>query len=182
MGWRSTVVLTVLVIAAGAYLWFADAPATPPSRPGSVENKASGADAVRTLQKLLVFDPVQVVGVQLERAGRTQRIHRENGTWQGIQDTAAVDDFLRSLAEMRVLMDIPATAPGLVDYGLVPPRGVLALHLSDQVRPLVLQIGDRNPATTGVYVRVGEAGPVVLSGALVEWEFDNLFRRLDVAG
>jgi hypothetical protein len=182
MGWRSTIVLTVLVIVVGAYLRFADAPATPATRPGSAANKPPGADAVQALQKLLVFEPRDVVDLQLQRAGRTHRLHRENGTWQGIEDPSAVDDFLHSLSQMRVLMDISASAQELADYGLAPPLGVIALHVGGQAQPLVLQIGERNPATTGVYVRIGDDGAVVLAGALVEWEFDNLFRRLNAAG
>jgi hypothetical protein len=43
---------------------------------------------------------------------------------------------------------------------------------------LVLLIGDRNPAATSVYVRVGEDGPVSIAGALLVREFDTAFAAI----
>ncbi len=182
MGWRSTIVLTGLVILVGAYLWFTDTPPTPSDRPGSMQGQRTGADSVQALHKLLVFKPVDVVDLQLQRGDRAHAVQRQNGTWKGIDDPSVVNDFLLTLSELRVLMDIPASAQSLADYGLAPPLGVIVLHVNGEAQPLVLQIGARNPATTGVYVRIGENGSVVLAGALVEWEFDKLFRRLSAGG
>jgi hypothetical protein len=181
MGWRSTLVLIGLVIVVGAYLWLADGPPAA-DRAGSMRGQRSGAASVQALPKLLVFEPVDVLGIQLQRAGLTRGVQRQNGTWQGIDDPSAVNDFLRTLSELRALMDISASAKELAEYGLDPPLGMIQLHVNGQAQPLVLQIGDRNPATTGVYVRRGGDGSVVLAGALVEWEFDKLFKRLGAGG
>ena len=182
MGWRSTIVLAALVIVVGAYLWFTGMPTPPSDRPGSMQGQRPSADSVQALRKLLVFEPIDVVDLQIQRAGHTRSVQRQNGTWQGTDDPPIIDDFLHTLSELRVLMDISASAQPLADYGLDPPLGVIVLHLSGQAEPLVLQIGERNPATTGVYVRIGEGGAVVLAGALVEWEFDKLFKRLGARG
>lgn len=182
MGWRSTIVLTLLVIGAGAYLWFADSPTTPADQAEAMRGRPPGAGSVPTLRKLLVFEPADVVGLQLRRAGHTRTVQRQNGTWQGTEDPSVISDFLHTLSTLGVLMDIPASARELADFGLAPPLGVITLHLNGWGQPLVLQIGERNPATTGVYVRIGEDGSVALAGALVEWEFDKLFRRLSQSG
>jgi hypothetical protein len=40
----------------------------------------------------------------------------------------------------------------------------------------VLLVGARNPPATGVYVRVGADGPVVLTGALLLWDLEKVER------
>jgi hypothetical protein len=182
MGWRGTIVLSLLVVVVGAYIWFADSPTTPAGPPNPLQNQPPQARSAPTLRKLLVFEPAEVVGLQLQRAGQTRTVERQAGAWQGIEDPTAINDFLHTLSTLGVLMDIPTAVTELADYGLDRPRGVITLHVDGQAQPLVVQIGERNPATTGVYVRIGESGPVALAGALVEWEFDKLFRRLSQTG
>jgi len=181
MGWRGTIVLVGLVIAVGAYLWLADAPTTPAEKPGAMPRPPS-AESGHALRKLLVFEPADVVDIELQRAGQTHAVQRRDDAWQGAENPVDVTDFLHTLAEMGVLMDISASSKELADYGLDPPLGIIVLHLSGGAQPLVLQIGERNPATTGVYVRIGADGPVALAGALVEWEFDKLFKHLSHGG
>ena len=181
MEWRGTIGLAVLVAIVGAYLWFVDTPATPPTRPGTMQGPPQSKESADALRKLLVFDPTDVAGLQLQRASHRFTLERRDGNWQGTDDPSAVNDFLHTLATMGVLMDITVSAGGLAEYGLDPPLGVITLQLNGQAQPLVLEIGERNPAITGVYVRIGADGPVVLAGALVEWEFDKLFKRLSVA-
>jgi hypothetical protein len=64
----------------------------------------------------------------------------------------------------------------LADYGLDSPRSVLELSLAAQSNPLVLEVGNQNPATTGIYARVDRDGPVLLAGSLLSWEIDKLLR------
>ena len=174
MGRRSTLVLLGSVVTVATYLRFADTPSAPPDR---ASGQAPGMATALAMHRLVAFDPGDVVGVQLQRMDQTRSVHRQNGTWEGIDDPAAINDFLHTLAELPVLMDISPSDRDLAEFGLAPPVGVIVLH-TDTDHPLVLQIGNRNPATTGVYVRTGENGTVVLAGALIEWEFDKLFMRL----
>jgi len=176
MGGRSTIVLAVLVILVGAYLWYSETPPQPAER--SMQGKPPGQESLQALHKLLDFEPADVVAVQVQRTGQSLTVQRQDSGWQGVDDPSVVNDFLHTLSDLRVLMDISVAAQSLKDYGLDPPLGTVALRVSGQAEPLILQIGERNPATTGVYVRLGESGAVVLAGALVEWEFDKLFKRL----
>jgi hypothetical protein len=79
------------------------------------------------------------------------------------------------MTEMGRVMEFPSDAGTLKDYGLDSPRSVLELSL-DQGSPLVLEVGNQNPAGTGVYVRVNRDGPIILGGALVLWELDKLLK------
>jgi hypothetical protein len=79
-------------------------------------------------------------------------------------------------------MEVSNDPADLRDYGLRPPASILEIRLQDPAEPIVLEIGNRNPATTGVYARVNRRGPILLAGALVAWEFEKAFAALPVPG
>jgi len=176
MGWRSTVVLAVLILVIGAYVWFDQ---TPQPDPRGMEFGAVPQRAPTTaVQPLLEFRSEDVMSVRLEHAGQIVQAERDGDHWIGAASPGDISDFLRSLGGLGVLAQIPEGAADLKAFGLQPPQRVLQLHLRGVAAPLVLEIGDRNPATTGVYARIGADGPVVLAGALAVWEFDKAFRAL----
>ena len=179
MGARGTLVLALLVVAIGAYLWLEEAPPPRAGRsPETLLGEPRGVDPNQPVRRILDFQPADVVAIRLERNGTSRDTERSGDVWSKAANPAAIKDSLQNLAQLVVLMDIPADATDLAHYGLAPPRGVLQLQVTGRSTPLVLQIGDRNPSVTGVYVRLGANGPVVLAGALVAWEFDKAFRAL----
>jgi hypothetical protein len=175
MGWRGTAVVAAVVIVLGVYLWFEKPPGNDVPRSGGML-QAPQRQPATPAQRLLKFTPAEVTGIRLERGGRAAEAESNDGSWRKTEPPGAIDDFLRNLTQLAIVSEIPATAGDLKDYGLQPAQSILQLRLRGR-GPLVLQIGDRNPATTGVYVRVGD-GPVVLAGALVEWEFDKALKAL----
>ncbi len=178
MSARATLVLALLVVVIGAYLWLEEAPPDAGRSPEALFGQPRAADPNQPVRHILDFQPADVVAIRLERNGTTRHTERSGDTWSNAANAAAINDFLKNLAQLTVVMDIPADAGDLEHYGLQPPRSVLQLQISGRPTPLVLQIGDRNPSVTGVYVRPGENAPVVLAGALVAWEFDKAFRAL----
>jgi len=182
MGVRGTLILALLIVVVGAYVWFEEAPSEAPGRStDTLLGEPKAFDPNLPVRHLLEYQPADVWSIRLERHGQMRETERSGETWT-TTNPGAITDFLGNLAQLAVLMDIPAGAAELRDYGLDPPQGVVRLQTRGQPTPLVLQIGDRNPSVTGVYVRIGEDGPVLLAGALVAWEFDKAFRALDPAG
>ncbi len=175
MGWRGTLVLAVIVLIAGGYLWVAG-----PSEPAAPENPPTllGEPRLRDPSQfvpLLAFQPAEVDAIRIRHGERELSARRVAEGWEGAEG-ASVDVFLRAASELGRVMEIPASAAALRDYGLDEPQSVVELTLSE--RPaLLLQVGKENPAATGVYVRVDGKGPVILAGALVTWELKKLFRR-----
>jgi Domain of unknown function (DUF4340) len=171
VGWRGTAVLALLVAVAGAYVWFDTTPGdtTGPSAYGDLPPPTP----TPPVQPLLDAAPADVIAVRLEHAGRRVAVQRADATWKPV-----VDDFLQNLTEIGVLMHIAGGDAHLQDYGLAPPQSIVELRFRTQRPPLVLQIGDSNPAATGVYLRFGDRGPVVLAGALLVWEFERAFGAL----
>ena len=174
MRWRGTIVLAVLVIAAGTYLWLAEAPVGTLDRPGGMLPQVPHEQTTPS-RPLVTFEPASVTAVELERGGKRHVLRYSDNSWLGVDDPSLVTEFLQTLVTLGALADIPVLPADLPEFGLDPPLGIVTLHLAGEAEPVVMQIGERNPATTGVYVRVD--GSVVLAGALVEWEFDKLFRR-----
>ena len=182
MGWRGTATLFLLTVVVGVYLWFEDAPPKQTEDPTTLLGEPREVAPTPPLHRLFDFQPAAVVAIQLERAGTTRHTERTGETWNGVADPRSINDFLANIVDLGALAEIPAAPEDLKDYGLAPPRTVLQLSLRDRSGPLVVQVGDRNPATTGVYVRIGDSGPVLLAGALVAWEVDKAFKALAPAG
>ncbi len=182
MGWRGTGALALCVALAAVLLWF-EGPARQETASRAL-TFAAGAlpEPTAPIPRLLEFVPADVAAVELEHGGLTRRAQRNGDEWEAPSASSVVDDLLHNISSLGVLAEIPAGPADLKDYGLEPPQSVLRLQLRGRAQALVLQIGDRNPATTGVYVRVGENGPVVLAGALVTWEFEKAFKGLGPTG
>jgi hypothetical protein len=85
-----------------------------------------------------------------------------------------VEGVLEVLASLHPHAVAPGAEVDLAEYGLAPARERLRV-LDDTGRELLaLDIGDRNPAWTGVYARRAGDDEVLLVGALLRWELDKL--------
>ena len=173
MSRRSTLVLALLVAVCGAYLWFDVARRAAPDAGSDAPGLATpGAEP------LLALAPEQVTIVRLRQGTTTREAQRRDGGWNPDRANGLLDDFLRSLARLPVLHEIPAAGDDLGDYGLAPPHGSIELRAADRTDPVVLEVGDRNPPGSAVYVRLVDRGRVVLAGALVRHDFDRTFAAL----
>jgi hypothetical protein len=179
MNLRSTAILAGAVLVIGTYLWFEEVPSKEPQSTRNLLGEPLFLPATQPpIQHFFEFSPRDIIEVRLQHEGETRTARRQDDHWMGTSNPGAIDDFLHSIATLGVVMNISAQPTNLHDYGLEPPRSVIALGLRSGAQPLVLQIGDRNPSTTGVYIRTGENGPLALAGALVAWEFEKAFRAL----
>ncbi len=177
MGWRVTLALSVAVAIALAVLWI-DLRATRTSTAdwgflGEPRGEAPG----EKIKRLLEFDPTAITAIHLMRERDTLHVERTNGTWSGGVDPRLLDDFLRNLKDMAEIAPLQVEAGELKDYGLDPPHGMIELERTGGP-PVVVLLGQHNPAATGAYVQLGKNGPVVLTGALMLWEFDKAVKAL----
>lgn len=169
---RVTTILVVLLLLAGAALYyegFRPQGATPPQ-------ETAAAIEERSKPRLFEVDAAQVERIVL-RANNTQRVSlRQGEEWTG-PAPALVAEFLRDLSTLRLLSELDAGPDDLKQFGLDPPRGVVELQLRGQAQALQMEIGTRNPSTTGVYVRL-QGSRLGVAGALIEWEIQRLFQKL----
>lgn len=178
MGWRGTVVLLGIVLVTGGYLWLAGPPETePPADPPTLLGEPRLYDPSEFVA-LLPVQPAEVVAVRIRHGDKRLSARRDGDRWQSTPAHAPIGEFLRSLGELGRVMEIPVARDSLGDYGFDRPQSVIELTATGQPAPVIVQVGNQNPAGTGVYVRISDEEPVILAGALVSWELDKLFRKL----
>ena len=165
-----------MVAALGLFLWVEG-----PPKPEIPENGPNllGEPKLRDPSKfvpLIAFDAAAVTRIHIRHGGNELTAERESEGWKTSRPSASLDSFLRNLGDLGRIIEIPANAEALKDYGLDQPKSVVELTMSAGKAPVLLELGNQNPAATGVYTRVDRAGPIILAGALATWELDKLFR------
>jgi len=120
----------------------------------------------------------------VESDRRTELVRDDRG-WADPQggriDASTIDDLFEALATVHPLTTIDVEEEDATGYGFAEPR---RLRLLDAQRRVLfdIEIGRRNPATTGLYVRLNGSDDVVLVGALLDWELAKLSRAAESAG
>ncbi|HVN86861.1 MAG TPA: DUF4340 domain-containing protein [Candidatus Binatia bacterium] len=174
---RGTVLLLLLVVAGGAWLWF-EGPSPDAHQQDPLLGGESNREPTQPTAPLLEFAPDDVTQITLTR-DKVQRVARKlGGKWPDTIPPGALADFLHNLTGLAELMRLELGPSEMEPYGLDPPQAEIELTRNSGP-PLLLLIGNHNPSATGAYVRIGRTGPVILAGALVVWEFDKAFRALD---
>jgi hypothetical protein len=135
------------------------------------------APGPRPLAAPLLTVPVErVSSLELVWPDRRLSATRVRDRWQMDGGTTLppgmVEDLLATLSTLRPTETLPA-GDGTADFGLAPPAAALLLS-ADGTIVLRLEIGARNPAWTGVYVRRTGDSSVQLVGALLHWELEKL--------
>jgi len=164
---RGTAILLTILAGLIGYLWLFEL--RPRERPAPVDEPPP----------LLVAAPNAVARVELREAGRTLLAVRTGDGWtdgngQPWRDADPVTDLVATLGSLRPLMVLAATPDTAADYGLGadPPR--LTVGDVEGRSLLVLELGERNPAATGLYVRADGRPDVLLVGAVLGWELRKL--------
>lgn len=167
MSRRTTIVLALALALALALVW-RDA------QRGGTREPPAPAENVKRIFRIAEGEVIEIV---VRRGERELRLARSAASWTGSPDPARATDFLHAVLDLAEILPIESGPSDLADLGLAPPRAVITLQ--GKRGPLAeLLVGNRNPAATGIYVQIGKGGRVVLSGAVLEWEIDKLFREL----
>ena len=161
---RGTALLVALLATLAGYLWVVErrpAPAFPPEP-----------------APLLAVPTAAVARVELVEGERRLTALRGERGWTDAagrpwsQDP--VSDLLAALGALRPLATVDAdpTTPG--DYGLGPGGRRLELAAADGRPLLALELGERNPAWTGLYARRAGEPAVLLVGGVLAWELEKV--------
>ena len=128
---------------------------------------------------LLDIGTAHVARLEWERGADRLTLVRTPAGWNDAAGQPWPDDVVQAvvdaLTSVRPRTVAPANAGDLAQYGLAPATTERLRVLDDTGRELLaLDIGNRNPAWTGVYVRRVGADEVLLAGSLLRWELDKL--------
>lgn len=165
MTWRGTIGLAAILAALAAALWWAEQPAS------------DGRAAVGTA---LLAPESTVTALELHVAGATHGFEFAGRSWrtaQGDGAPARVEPLLDALRMLSPLLVVDAAPESPAEFGLGPDALRLVVWSGD-IRLLDLDVGTRNPAWTGIYVRRHDARRVELVGALLAWELAKVLEPI----
>jgi Domain of unknown function (DUF4340) len=162
-GVRSFVVLLVLGISLGAYVYFDSK-----KEPSGADKK----DKVFTVES----DKIDEITVKSESGERTT-LKKNGSDWQIVQplgaqpDTAEVSGITSNLANLEVQRVIDENPQDLKEYGLAEPRIEVTFKSGGQERRL--QIGRKTPPATDLYAKLADQKRVFLIPSYVDTTFNK---------
>lgn len=169
MSARGTGLLVIVLAALVAYLWLVEAP----QRAGRGQPTSATEPP-----PLLTAAPSGVSRVEIEQGKSKLVAVRRDGGWVDASgrpwQSPGVADLLDTLTTLRPVMVVDPDPSEPADYGLGPDATRLRLAGADGRSILGLEVGERNPAWTGLYARVAGHKDVVLVGAVLRWELEKL--------
>jgi hypothetical protein len=159
---RSFVILLVIALGIGAYIYF-------------VESKR---DPLETEAKTKVFaglEPGTVEEIEIKaESGEVTRIRKQDGDWQIVQPagvpadstkTSSIASTLESLEEQRVVSE---NASSLASFGLEPPRITVAFRKAGETDMRRLLVGRKTPTGSDLYAKVDGQPKVFLIASFLE--------------
>lgn len=166
---RGTALLVGVSGLLAAYIWLAEVRPRRIARPPMQETEAAP----------LLAAPARDVGqVVLDENGHRLMALRRDGGWSDAEGHPwsgdAVSDLVDTLSGLRPLMVVDPDPAEPADYGLGPDAPRLGVSTRDGRPLLALEVGERNPAWTGLYARLAGRPEVVLVGAVLRWELEKL--------
>jgi hypothetical protein len=169
---RGTLLLLAAVLVVGAWLWSEGMPELEEEKVPS-----PGAMAAAMITPVVRLDVNAILTVRLTRGEQTAAVQRPPAGWAQAENGAKVIAFVDTLNGLGRIQEIAVSDEEWGDFGLETAQRRVELDRNGTATVLI-ELGNRNPSATGIYARLDHGSEVVLIGALLEWEFDKLWRAL----
>jgi hypothetical protein len=151
----STLILLVVAVALGAYLYFVDA-------------KKPIADP-NVKQKVFTIDASKIDQLQIKSAsGELTALKKGPNGWAIVKpvdaraDQSNASDIAASLANLEQDRVVDENATDLKTYGLADPRIDVTFNVEGEKESRRLQIGDKSPTNVGLYAKLPNSNRVFL--------------------
>lgn len=174
MSIRTTIVLLVVLVALGAYVFW----------PGMDNNRSDSdrvTDTTTDTVSVLDLDPDTIRAITVtETDGETVQLEQQEGEWiiatppLGPADGQRVEWVVDDLADLKATRIITPTDTDLSPYGLDAPRHTITLTGEEGVLAR-LHLGDVNPGGNAVYVQRDDDPTIYL---VSDFTFDSARRWL----
>jgi hypothetical protein len=162
----STLILFVVLVALGAYIWFVERkrePVDPDAKP-----KVFASVEAEKIDHLVVRSSKGDT-TTLEKQGETWRLVAPVQTEADLGEVSGITSGLARL-EQQSTVDQPA---GLGEYGLEPARFEITFKVAGEGQPRKLLLGDKTPTGADLYAKLGDAPAVFLIQSYLESTFDR---------
>jgi hypothetical protein len=163
-GLRSFLVLLVVGIGLGGYLYFVESKRDPSS--------GDKKDKVFTVES----DKIDELTVKAE-SGEQTSLKKSGTDWQIVQpmttgsDSATVSGITSNLSTLEISRVIDENPSDIAEYGLAQPRIEVSFKSGGQERKL--QIGRKTPPATDLYAKLADSKRVFLVPSYVESTFNK---------
>ena len=133
-------------------------------------------------ERFLPLKTADIHGVQVTtREGLAFHCVKDtDGSWnivegeKGKKAAEKINDFIEAVTNLTEIDHFPVHSAMLSQYGLQEPTARITLTDLTQKTYQIL-VGDKTPsASTGVYVMFSDGGPVIILGAVLNWELYKL--------
>jgi hypothetical protein len=165
-GLRSFLLLLVVLIGLGAYLYFVESKRTPGSESDDNREKVFAVEA----------DAIGEVTIKAASGDRTT-LKKAGSDWQIVApitaspDSAEVSGVTSNLSTLEIQRVIEENATDLKPYGLAEPR--IEVSFTAGGTQQTLQIGDKTPVGSDLYAKLRDQNKVFLIASYLESSFDK---------
>jgi hypothetical protein len=163
---RSTLLLLVVAVAFGGYIYF-------------VESKKPVVDE-NAKKKVFSYETGKIDQVEVKVAGGdTTALKKEKDGWTIVRpvtapaDQNAVNDIVTNLATLEEDRVVEENAADLKNYGLAQPRMDVTFNVSGEKGPKQILFGDKSPTGVGVYAKLPSDKRVFLVGTSADTTFNR---------
>lgn len=160
-GGRSFLVLLVIALGLGAYIYF-------------VESKRPASDTT-TKPKVFSADTSKIEQIDVRAAGGDRTTIKRDGTdWRITEpramdaDATQVSSLVSTLGSLEEDETVNANPTSVKQYGLDPARFTVAFHVKGDTTVYQLDVGDKTPTGSDLYARVDGQPKLFLVPAYVE--------------
>ena len=166
-GLKSTIVLLVILIGLGAYIYFVD-------RNREVEDPNANPKAYATL----AADDIEELEIR-NANGETTRLQRAGENWQLVEpvkadaDNGVVGTVTSNIGTLEVQRVVDENPTDLKQYGLEPARIEVGFRLQDEEDFQRLLVGDKTPTGGDLFAKRSDETRVILIASFL----DSIFNK-----
>ena len=166
-GLKSTIVLLVLLVGIGSYIYFVES-----------ERDPAAADAKPKAFTELPADTIEEIRIK-NADGETSHLQRVGDKWQLLEpskadaDAGVVGTVTSNLSTLEIQRVVDENPADLKQYGLEPARIDLSFRLKDQKDFQQLLVGDKTPTGGDVFARRPNEKRVFLISSYLESIFNK---------
>ena len=163
---RSTVILLVVALGLGGYLYFVES-----ERPVTDENAK---------KKIFTYETDKITEVQVKSTSGTTALRKgADGTWTIVQpvqapaDRNSVNDVITNVANLEEEREVDPNAADLKAYGLAAPAIDITFQVEGDKEAKRILIGDKTPSSSHVYAKLPATNRVFLVGTALHTAADR---------
>jgi hypothetical protein len=163
-GGRSFLILMVIALGLGAYIYFVESKREP-----------AGDTAAAKKEKVFSIDSAKLDEIEVKSvSGETTTLKKKDGAWEITApepmptDSSEVGGLVSTIESLEIQNVVDQNPKSAAEFGLEPPRFTVAFKQAGATAPTRLQLGRKTPTGGDLYARVEGQPRVFLISGFIE--------------